>query len=280
MQDTGHVLVDNLGCGSKHRQLIEEQIKSGQRSFREASEEMWGSLQVPFESGFEVMEKQLEMDEGFQDFHQFCIDKGIDFNIISAGLKPVLRKVLDTFLGEDKSSKIQIVANEADIGSDGSQWKPIWRHETELGHDKSISMKEARAEAAADCIDGEIPLIIFIGDGISDLAAAHEADVLFARKGLRLEEYCIEHKIPYIAFESFSDVKKSLEKIIKEDEEKTGGVGTPARFNPRANMWRRISSRQAVPKLVAATPKEEKMMFWPETFSEYQPMTDAKKVST
>lgn len=102
MQDTGHVLVDNLGCGSKHRQLIEEQIKSGQRSFREASEEMWGSLQVPFESGFEVMEKQLEMDEGFQDFHQFCIDKGIDFNIISAGLKPVLRKVLDTFLGEDK----------------------------------------------------------------------------------------------------------------------------------------------------------------------------------
>lgn len=35
-----------------------------------------------------------------------------------------------------------------------------------------------------------------------------------------------------------------------------------------------------VPKLVAATPKEEKMMFWPETFSEYQPMTDAKKVST
>lgn len=100
MQDTGHVLVDNLGCGSKHRQLIEEQIKSGQRSFREASEEMWGSLRIPFESGFEVMEKQLEMDEGFQDFHRFCVDKGIDFNIISAGLKPVLRKVLDTFLGE------------------------------------------------------------------------------------------------------------------------------------------------------------------------------------
>jgi hypothetical protein len=33
---------------------------------------------------------------------------------------------------------------------------------------------------------------------------------------------------------------------MREDQQKTGGVGKPARFNPRANMWRRISSRQAV----------------------------------
>jgi hypothetical protein len=91
-----------------------------------------------------------------------------------------------------------------------------------------------------------MPLIIFIGDGVSDLAAAREADVLFARKGLRLEEYCIENKIPYIGFDSFSDIKRDVESIMKEDQQKTGGVGKPARFNPRANMWRRISSKQAV----------------------------------
>ncbi|KAL5341454.1 2,3-diketo-5-methylthio-1-phosphopentane phosphatase [Aspergillus crustosus] len=268
MQDTGHVLFDNLGCGEERRRILDEQIKSGERSFREVSEEMWGSLRVPFEDGFELMQKELEIDPGFHDFHLFCLANGVDFNVISAGLKPILRKVLDTFLGEAEAASIEIVANDAQIKDDGSEWKPIWRHDTQLGHDKALSIKEGRALAAEED-GGEIPLIVFIGDGVSDLPAAREADVLFARRGLRLEEYCIENKIPYFGFDSFSDIRKQVEALMKEDQEKTGGVGKPARFNPRANMWRRVSSKQAVPKFVAATPsREEKMFLWPENFSE------------
>ena len=58
------------------------------------------------------------------------------------------------------------------------------------------------------------PLVIFIGDGVSDLTASREADILFARAGLRLEEFCLENKIPYIPFESFSDIQYEIEKII------------------------------------------------------------------
>lgn len=100
MQDTGHILFDSYGCGSKKREVLDEQIKTGERSFREVSEEMWGSLNVPFDDGFEVMESTLEIDPDFRSFHQFCVKNDIPFNVISAGLKPVLRKVLDTFLGE------------------------------------------------------------------------------------------------------------------------------------------------------------------------------------
>lgn len=113
---------------------------------------------------------------------------------------------------------------------------------------------------------------MFIGDGVSDLPAAREADVLFARKGLRLEEYCVENKIPYIGFDTFAGIQKEIASIMKEDEEKTGGVGKPVRFNPRANLWRRVSSQQAVPKFVVNTPsKEEKMFLWPEAFSDFHP---------
>ena len=45
-QDTGHVLFDNHGCGPERREILDEQIKSGERSFKEVSEEMWGSLHV------------------------------------------------------------------------------------------------------------------------------------------------------------------------------------------------------------------------------------------
>lgn len=164
------------------------------------------------------------------------------------------------------------MANDAKIDEEG--WKPVWRHDTELGHDKALSVQEARREAIEELRgeDGTVPLIVFIGDGVSDLPAAREADVLFARRGLRLEEYCIENNIKYIPFDTFADIEKEVKNIMEEDERKTGGKGVPVRFNPRANMWRRVSSKTAVPRLVAATPtREEKMFLWPDAFSEYKP---------
>ncbi|KFY26315.1 hypothetical protein V493_04167 [Pseudogymnoascus sp. VKM F-4281 (FW-2241)] len=246
MQDTGHILFDAHGCGSEQRAVLDNQIKTGERSFREVSEEMWSSLNVPFADGFEIMGEELEMDPHFREFHQYCRDNKIPFYVISAGLKPVLRAVLDKFLGEEESSHIKIVANDAEIAPDGSEWKPIWRHDTELGHDKARSITEYRESAQTAATTEELPMIVFIGDGVSDLPAAREADVLFARRGLRLEEYCVEHKIPYIGFDTFAEIQKEIESIMEEDVKKTGGKGKPVRFNPRANFWRRLSSQQSV----------------------------------
>jgi Uncharacterized conserved protein, possibly involved in methylthioadenosine recycling len=61
---------------------------------------MWGSLSIPFGDGFDIMEKTLQMDPGFREFHQYCVREGFPFNVISAGLKPVLQRTLDIFLGE------------------------------------------------------------------------------------------------------------------------------------------------------------------------------------
>ncbi|KAJ5257507.1 hypothetical protein N7524_009063 [Penicillium chrysogenum] len=275
LQDTGHVLVDHLGCGAAYREKLEEQFKSGERTFRDISDDMWGSLSIPFGDGFDIMEKNLKMDPGFREFHQYCVREGFPFNVISAGLKPVLQRTLNMFLGEKEASSIEIVANDLKAPG-GIPWKPVWRDNTASGHDKAASVNLAREKAQEECEPDEIPLIVFIGDGVSDLPAAREADVLFARRGLRLEEYCIEHEIPYIPFDSFADVKKEVEAISLEDQKKTGGVGKPVRYNPRANMWRRISSKEAVPTLMAtATPtRDEKMALWPDYFSEPKQLSE------
>ncbi|KAF2153916.1 2,3-diketo-5-methylthio-1-phosphopentane phosphatase [Myriangium duriaei CBS 260.36] len=267
MQDTGHILFNKYGCGSEQREILDQQIKTGERSFRDVSEEMWGSLNVPFADGFEAMKEQLEIDVAFQDFHTFCLNNKIPFNVISAGLKPVLREVLNHFLGEEASSNIDIVANDAKISEDGSEWKVVWRHETPLGHDKALSINEYKASARLESEDGTIPMIVFIGDGVSDLAAAREADVLFARRGLALEEYCIQHKIPYIPYDTFADIQKEIITIARIDDAKTGGTGLPSNFNPRANMWRRASSKSAVPVFAAKTPAKERMFIWPEAYT-------------
>lgn len=263
MQDTGHILFDAHGCGAAQREIWDEQIKTGERSFREVSDDMWASLDVPFDDGFEVMKSTLEIDPDFRAFHEYCARNDMPFNVISAGLKPVLRRVLDVFLGEEASSRIDIVANDATISADGSQWRPVWLHDdSALGHDKAQSMTEARAQAEAELQmrgdDGTVPLIVFIGDGVSDLPAARQADVLFARRGLRLEEYCIENAIAYTPFDTFADIQREIERIRAEDEKTTGGQGMPVHFNPRANMWRRVSSKNAVPRLALLSPGIER----------------------
>lgn len=185
---------------------------------------------------------------------------------------------------------MNIVANNLEAPG-GIPWKPVWLHDCDTGLDKAFSVNEARSQAQLDCLPGEIPLIVFIGDGVSDLPAAREADVLFARRGLRLEEYCLEHNIPCTPFDTFTDVKREVEAISIEDQKKTGGQGKPVRYNPRANMWRSLSSKEAVcltlsylsvdvftnifqvPTLLATgTPTPaEKMSLWPDYFSAPKP---------
>ena len=164
MQDTGHILFNNFGCGSERRKTLDEQIHLGERSFCDVSEEMWGSLDMPF--GLTVMKDALDIDSEFQTFHKFCLNNRIPFNVISAGLKPVLRRVLDHVLGEEASSNIEIVANDATISSDGSKWKPVWLRDTEPGHDKAEFINGYREHAKLESNDGTIPMIDFISDGV------------------------------------------------------------------------------------------------------------------
>lgn len=47
-----------------------------------------------------------------------------------------------------------------------------------FGHDKSLEIKPYAALPAS-----ERPVLLYAGDGVSDLSAASETDLLFAKKG-------------------------------------------------------------------------------------------------
>ena len=57
-------------------------------------------------------------------------------------------------------------------------WRIVFRDDSHFGHDKSI---EIRPYAALP--DGVRPILFYAGDGTSDLSAAKETDLLFAKKG-------------------------------------------------------------------------------------------------
>jgi len=73
--------------------------------------------------------------------------------------------------------------------------------------------------------------MFYAGDGVSDLSAAKETDLLFAKKGhgklafrrerdinsdkiLDLVTYCIREKVPFTEFESWSSILATVKEIV------------------------------------------------------------------
>jgi len=63
-------------------------------------------MQIPLDEAFGVMKTSLRIDPGFQTFHHFCMSNDIPFHVLSAGLEPVLRRVLEYYLGEKEVSHL------------------------------------------------------------------------------------------------------------------------------------------------------------------------------
>jgi 2-hydroxy-3-keto-5-methylthiopentenyl-1-phosphate phosphatase len=79
--------------------------------------------------------------------------------------------------------------------------------------DKGIPLRKARES-------NPNATIVFIGDGVSDIPAAVEADVLFAKMGKDLvytpnskEKYCTQHGIKHTKWEDFSEVLKHVQAL-------------------------------------------------------------------
>jgi 2-hydroxy-3-keto-5-methylthiopentenyl-1-phosphate phosphatase len=76
----------------------------------------------------------------------------------------------------------------------------------------------------------ERPTLLYAGDGVSDLSAAAETDLLFAKKGNDLVTFCEREGMPFTTFEDWSSIlatskdilsgKVSVKKVAKEGLEK------------------------------------------------------------
>jgi 2-hydroxy-3-keto-5-methylthiopentenyl-1-phosphate phosphatase len=67
---------------------------------------------------------------------------------------------------------------------------------------------KARENASPDTI------FVFCGDGVSDISAAKESDLLFARNGKDLVTYCTRQNIPFIGFDSFNEIHLVVKDLV------------------------------------------------------------------
>jgi 2-hydroxy-3-keto-5-methylthiopentenyl-1-phosphate phosphatase len=99
-------------------------------------------------------------------------------------------------------------------------WLIIKSH---FGHDKSLEIRQY-----ANLPDGQRPTMFYAGDGVSDLSAAKETDLLFAKKGMDLVSYCVREKVPFTIFEDWSSILSTVKDIVsgKTSVKEVSAAGT------------------------------------------------------
>ncbi|KAF8461408.1 putative 3-phosphoserine phosphatase [Kalaharituber pfeilii] len=208
LKDSNDYLTDNIGYGEKRRRDLNLEVLHGNWTFRDAFKDMLDSIKTPFPECIEILRKNIKLDPGFKPFYEWCLQENIPVIVLSSGMEPIIRALLTDLVGPS-AKNLQIISNQVDIHNDGS-WNIVFRDPSDFGHDKSLAIKPYNKAP-----QGERPTLFYCGDGVSDLSAARETDLLFAKHGHDLITYCEREGIPFTVFHTFEDIHKKVKDVVE-----------------------------------------------------------------
>ncbi len=189
-RDTFDVLVRHF-AGDAAWHATERGLHDGSVALRDVLQLQASHVRAGFSEVAALLERFVRVDETFAAFVARCRTLGMAVTVVSSGVEPLIRLRLAALgLGD-----LRIVANQVD--ADHAGWHIRFRDHVPNGTDKAALVHEAREAGATS---------IFIGDGLSDYAAALEADYRFARRGRALERYLRDRGLHFEAFSSFADI--------------------------------------------------------------------------
>ncbi len=178
--DSNDYMIDNLGCGAAQREADNGEVLAGRAHFRDMFYGMLDSVQTPFDECLRLLLANIKLDPGFKDFYNWAQAHNVPIVILSGGMEPVIRALLDKMLGPGWD--MQIVSNNVAPSAAGRSinepggWKIVFHDDSIHGHDKSLEIRKYSSLPSR-------PVMFYAGDGVSDLSAAKETDLLFAKEG-------------------------------------------------------------------------------------------------
>ncbi|KAH7016856.1 HAD-like domain-containing protein [Ilyonectria destructans] len=207
--DSNDYMIDNLGFGTERRVKLNKDVLFGRMNFGDSFVEMLDSVGTPFDQCIDILRKNIKLDPGFKEFYDWTQLNNVPIVILSGGMEPIIRALLDTLLGEGWD--IQIVSNnvsprEGKSINDQNGWKIVFHDDSIHGHDKSIEIRKYSSLPNR-------PTMFYAGDGVSDLSAAKETDLLFAKADKDLVTWCENEKVPFVTFRDWSSILQACKDI-------------------------------------------------------------------
>ena len=128
--DSNDYLTDNFGMGRETRLGLNKNVLANKITFRSAFKQMLDSIPTPFDKCTQALLDRIELDAGFKNFYDWAKENNVPIVILSGGMAPLIRALLDKFMGEDTT--MQIISN--DVGArpgksinDENGWEMVFR---------------------------------------------------------------------------------------------------------------------------------------------------------
>ncbi|KAF7559649.1 hypothetical protein G7046_g4505 [Stylonectria norvegica] len=212
--DSNDYMTDNLGFGHEKRVQLNKDVLYGGMHFRDSFVAMLDSVKTPFPECIDILLKNIKLDPGFKEFYDWAQENNVPIVILSGGMEPIIRALLDTLLGPGWDIQIvsnNVVTREGRSLTDEGGWRIEFHDDSIHGHDKSIEIRKYSSLPNR-------PTMFYAGDGVSDLSAAKETDLLFAKadkgKFLRhLVTWCENEKVPFVTFNDWSSILQTTKDI-------------------------------------------------------------------
>ena len=191
--DTFDALVRAV-AGDAAWNAIDEPLLAGTITLREALARQAAIVRLSRADTLAFMIANAHVDPAFAPFVAAVRARGGEIRVVSSGIATVIHDALAR-----ANVEIEVIANDVDFAPTG--WTISFVDLSDNGHDKAAHVRAAKARGDRT---------VYIGDGISDFAAALEADERFAKKGRALEAYCRARGVPCESFESFDHIERQL----------------------------------------------------------------------
>ncbi len=193
-QDTFAVLARDLVPPARWQQL-EDQLAEGSLALREMLSIHASYMRISIAEADAILTQRVAFDASFSDFVAECERHMIPVAVLSSGVAALIACAM----GRNGLARVELLASDVAIEPQG--WVFRHRDESANGHDKAATVRRAQAAGHK---------VVFIGDGVSDYAAALAADLRFAKRGRPLEGFLRERQIPFTAFTTFTQVQAAL----------------------------------------------------------------------
>lgn len=192
-RDVQQEILDALADREAWR-AINQQWADGTMTTAQRARMQWELIKASEDDVRSVLET-LRLDPGFVIFARLCEERGYPLYVVSDGFD----FYIDPLMERAGLAHLPVVANSLRYVDGVPELSFLLQRSPDqyYGNDKTYVIEQVRAPGST---------LVFIGDGDSDRAAAHEADLLFAKD--RLAEYCRAAHIAFIPFTTFDDISR------------------------------------------------------------------------
>ncbi|KAI4215483.1 MAG: hypothetical protein LQ351_001952 [Letrouitia transgressa] len=156
--------------------------------YSEASREQLESIRIGFDTYIKKAIAHVQLDKHFLDFYNWATSVSMPIVVLSDGLTSLIKAILEHFMKQELHG-IEVVANSVAvrdgfklINENGRSWRIQFRDDSIYGNDKAQAIRPY-AEHRKKTGEADKPILLFAGDGISDIGAAGHTDLLFANQG-------------------------------------------------------------------------------------------------